>query len=107
LKDITRSARVTGRVRDDEECYGSETYAAEAGRRRIVKVQMACGETASERKTREAETGVFDDGLSPHITRRIVTVRVVQIRMQNHYSLEVCLEPISTRYVAVKSVTDG
>ena len=72
-----------------------------------MKAQMACDETATERRIREAKAWVVDDGLSPHITRRIVTVRVVQLPMQSHYSLEVWFEPISTRYEAVGNVTDG
>lgn len=41
-----------------------------------------------ERRARNIVVDDDDEGLNPHITRRIVAVRVSQIRMQNFTSLE-------------------
>ena len=54
-----------------------------------MNTQKACGETANANG--EAERTVcllMMQGLSPHITRRIVAVRVSHIRMQSFMSLE-------------------
>ena len=47
-----------------------------------------CSWRDSDRERRARNIVDDDEGLNPHITRRIVAVRVSQIRMQNFTSLE-------------------